>query len=83
MFDKQDIAILKGMFHEAKIDMRDEMGARFLASETKMMTRMDRLEQKIDRVASDTAEIISDSILPQIDELRREDTRIKKFVGMT
>lgn len=87
MFDKQEIAVLKGMFETYKkdtvLEIRDETNARFIASEVKIAARMDRLELKIDRVASDAAELISDSILPQIDELRREDTRIKEFVGMT
>lgn len=90
MFTKQDIVLLKGMFKSYTEDVvlliRDEMDARFAASENKMMTRMDQialhLEKKIDHVAADTAELIGNSILPQIAELQEEDIRIKKFVGV-
>ncbi|MFZ2681983.1 MAG: hypothetical protein WAZ14_02740 [Patescibacteria group bacterium] len=90
MLTKTDISLLKGMFETQKkdiiLDMRDEtrsvINAAITASEQRMTNKLDKLEQKIDRVASDAAELIGDSILPQIDELRRADARIKKFVGM-
>jgi hypothetical protein len=86
MLDKQDIAILKGMFADAKIDMHDELKVLFAVSENKLITRMDRLaaelRTEIKDMRNEIVDLIDDSILPQIEALRQEDARIKKFVGM-
>lgn len=82
MLTKKDIALLKGMFDDVKTEMRDEFHSCIAASEARLTVKIDRLDKKIDHVAEDTAELIGNSILPQIAELQHEDIRIKKFVGM-
>ncbi len=80
MFDKQDIAILKGMFHDQKIEMRDEIHSCIAASEARMMARMDKLHAT---TTSDIVDFIDQAIIPQINDLHAADARIRKFVGMT
>ncbi|MDQ5952344.1 MAG: hypothetical protein QG626_472 [Patescibacteria group bacterium] len=68
MFDKQDIAILKGMFSDVKIEMRDEIRAESL-----------RLENKI---LHGVAEMFDISILPQVSELDHRVTNLERRVRL-
>lgn len=82
MLDKQDIALLQGMFDKQELkfdkklnDVRDELcdrmdgkiTAAIHASEGRMLRRMTAMET---RIINGVNELISDTILPQIEELR-------------
>lgn len=82
MLTKEDIALLKGMFQsqtESIVSLvRDESRALIAASENRMIARMDRLEQKVNHVAADTAEIIGEIIFPRIEALEYRTDKIEK-----
>jgi hypothetical protein len=68
MFSKQDIAILKGMFSDAKRENRDELHSTVQASEN--------------RILQNLAEMLHVSVLTQIDNLENEITSIKAVIKM-
>ena len=79
MLDKQDITLLRGMFREnnedLKRDIRDEIHSSILASEHRMITRMDAME---DRILSNFNSFMDISVLPQIAELQVDMLVVKK-----
>ena len=94
MLDKNDIAILWGMFTEnnsiLKREIRDEMHALIKASEAglireirstegRMITRMDSMKQEI---TDGVIDVIDDNILPQVQELRENVVMIKRHLKL-
>ena len=73
-------------------DIRDEMDARFMASERRMDKRMDEkllvfkqeLKQEIKQeVRSEFMNVLAQNILPAIDRAYAEIGAVRRFVGMT
>ncbi len=94
MLTKNDKAEIRGIFIEVlsknnehifqimrdfKRDIRDEMHSLILASESRMMQRMDKLRSDI---VNDIGSILDEAVLPQIAELQHEVKRIKLHVHM-
>lgn len=83
MLDKNDVALLKGMFgellhHELKAnnkvfgndlkrEIRDEVHTLITASESRLIKRMDRLR---DEIVDDVGSLFDENVLPQITELQ-------------
>ncbi len=57
--------VLRGELDDVKVEMRDEIHSCIAASEHRMMKRMDAMEE---RILDGVADIISDRILPQLDD---------------
>lgn len=85
MLDKNDVALLRGMFLEnnevfgrqLRRELRDEIhsvvNAAVFASEQRLMQRMDEMQDGI-------LEVINDGILPQIEENRLDIIAIKRQI---
>ena len=90
MLDKQDIALLEGLFEKQekrfdiklenlKIDLRDEIHSNISASEARMIARMDAMEK---RIVSDITDFIDDAILPQIEKHNVDIRHIKTHLNL-
>ncbi len=76
MLEKQDIAILKGMF-----DLQKESIVTGILLEVRdMMQNLRRDLRK--EISLDIAEFLETSILPQIDDHSREIVRIKRHINL-
>lgn len=67
------------MFHDFTRSVRDEMHSLILASESRMMLRLEKLRTDI---VNDIGSILDEAVLPQIAELQHEVKRIKLHVHM-
>ncbi len=67
MLDKNDIQILREMFRENKLDIRDEMHAMIRASEH--------------RIIGEITDFIANAILPQIDDHEVRIGRLEKRIA--
>lgn len=93
MLDKQDIAVLEGMFirHtvsfkeiikqnnvDLKRDIRDEVHSLIAASEHRMRIWMtSKLESLKTEIVSGVIDVVDGGVLPQIDDLRTDMIMIK------
>lgn len=73
------VEILTGALHNMKRDIREETCALILASESRMMQRLEKLRHDI---VNDIGSILDEAVLPQIAELQHEVRRIKLHVHM-
>lgn len=89
MNNTEMIALMRGMFQEqekrfdqklddVKENLRDEMRSYILGSETRMTKRMDgALERVKTEIIDGITNILDESILPQISDLRTDVDRLK------
>jgi hypothetical protein len=80
MLEKQDIAILKGMFEVFRKDitteMRDETRALIAASENRL-----RIGLRADIIA-DIGDLLETSVFVPLKELQKDNLRIKRHIGL-
>lgn len=77
------IAALKQNNIEVKREIRDEVHSLILASESRMMQRMDaKLEKLRTDIVNDIGSILDEAVLPQIAELQHEVKRVKLHLHM-
>ena len=94
MLDKQDIALLEGMFarhtvhfkeildqnnHDLKREIRDEMHSLLAALKTEFKTEIAALKVEI---ITGVTDLIDDGILPQIDDLRADMIVVKEHLKL-
>lgn len=69
MLDKNDIQILRQMFTDTKVEMRDEMRACISGSEHRIMKETKTLIRELkEEILDGVSDIVGNEILPQIDD---------------
>lgn len=90
MLDKEDIALLRGMFSDVKHEMRDEIhsvvNAAVFALEQRMMKEFERVQKEFDRVQKEFERVheeiegVKDAVIDLVDETimpKIEDNRLE------
>ncbi len=97
MLDKEDIAVLRGMFTEnnaiLKREIRDELhsvvNAAVFASEQRMMKEFERVQKEFERVHEEiegvkdaVIDLVDETIMPKIEDNRMEIVAIKRHLSL-